>query len=94
MSAAIPSAPAQVWEDMEKVTPLVVPSSSVADAVRPTSAVFAAFSATVFAALLESAGDDTSNSSKSDTAIVNCVDAVLPSVLVARIVTVQDCAVS
>ena len=42
---------------------LVDPSASDAAAVRPTVASAAAFSATVFAALLESVGVDASNSS-------------------------------
>jgi len=43
------------------VIALVDPSESDADAVKPTVASAAAFSATVFAALLESEGVDTSN---------------------------------
>ena len=73
---------------------LVDPSASDAAAVRPTVASAAAFSATVFAALLVSAGLPTSNSSISVTAIEKVVSAVLVSWLVALTVIVQDVAAS
>ena len=56
------------------VIALLEPSASEVEAVRPTVAPFAAFSATVFASLLESAGAAASNSSTSVTEIVtSCV---------------------
>ena len=56
---------------------LVDPSASDVDAVKPTVASAAAFSATVFAALLESAGAAASNSSTSVTEIVTLCVTVL-----------------
>ena len=71
---------------------LVVPSASVANAVTPTVASLAAFSATVLVLVSESLGAPTSNSSTSVTAIVKVVAAVLVSALVAVISTVHDVA--
>ena len=71
---------------------LVVPSASVANAVTPTVASLAAFSATVLVLVSESLGATTSNSSTSVTEIVKVVAAVLESALVAVISTVHDVA--
>ena len=72
----------------------VVPSESEAAAVTPTVVVAAEFSATVFAALLESVGVDTSASSTSVNDTVNVVAAVLESALVAVICTVHSLSVA
>ena len=72
----------------------VVPSESEAAAVTPTVVVAAEFSATVFAALLESVGVDTSASSTSVNVTVNVVAAVLESALVAVICTVHSLSVA
>ena len=72
----------------------VVPSESEAAAVTPTVVVAAEFSGTVFAALSESVGVDTSASSTSVNVTVNVVAAVLVSALVAVIWTVHSLSVA
>ena len=69
---------------------MFVPSASLAEAVICAAVPAPEFSAIVLASVSESLGAPTSNSSKSVTAIVNVVSAVLESVLVALTVIVHD----
>ena len=73
---------------------MLEPSASLADAVSSVPSPLLASSATVLASLSESVGSVTSDSSKSVTAIVNVVSAVLVSALVALTVIVHDVASS
>ena len=73
---------------------MVLPSASADSAVRPTVAAAAAFSATVLVAESESVGAVASNSSTSVTVIAKVVSEVLVSVLVARMTTLHEVALS
>ena len=73
---------------------MVVPSASKAEAVIPTASPEEAFSASVFKPVFVSLIAETSNSSKSATAIENVAAADVPSRLVAVTMTSWDWAVS
>ena len=68
----------------------VVPSASDEDAVTPTVAAFAAFSATVLVPPLESDGAEASNSSTSVRVIVTVSTSEAPLLSEARRVRVQE----